>query len=60
MIMNQMFLLSNINIKCLVIHVEHITFERFRVFRDLLYSSFLSTCGKSKLNFDDDDDGLIY
>ena len=55
MIVDQMFLISNINIKYLAIHVEHISFEKFWVFRDLLYSSFFSTCGKFKLNFDDDD-----
>jgi hypothetical protein len=42
-----------------IFHAEHITFERFWVFRDLLYSAFVSTFGKSKLNFDDDD-GLMY
>ena len=68
---NQSLLLSNINIECLetqcLLHCSSVSipcgeyyFWGILVFLDLHYPSFFSTCGKCKLNFDDDDDSLMY
>ena len=63
----KLWLLPNINIKCLAIRcLLHWSwfYSLCKIlllsFSYLHYPSFLSTCGKSKLNFDDDDDGLMY
>ena len=67
----RLWLLPNINIKCLatqcLLHWSSVyvpcgtyCFWGILGFFYLHYPFFLSTCGTFKLNFDDDDDGLMY
>ena len=67
----RLWLLPNINIKSLVtqwlLHWSsvYVPFGTYWIWGNLSFSYlhhpfFFSTCGTCKLNFDDDDDGLIY